>query len=547
MKKRFIALLLLICMLSTGLLTSCGEASGNGTDEYVATDALEAMSHINTQELNIIDDNYRNVYEIFPYSFCDSNGDKIGDIQGIISKLDYIRDLGFNAIWLTPVHPSTTYHKYDVADYYDIDAEFGTLEDYEQLIAECHNRGIDIYMDLVVNHTSDTHEWFTTAKKYIQSLDAGEEPSVEECPYVDYYVFSQEIAGGYTDLGNGWYYESQFWSGMPDLNLDSEAVRNEIDKIVEFWLDKGVDGFRLDAVTSYYTGNDAKNIEFLTWLNTCVKEKKADAYIVGECWTNSVTYTNYAASGIDSFFNFDFATNTGTIATVIRGGSALTYGNKIVSTAALYKAQNENYIDAGFTSNHDNARVAGVLAGEDGKLKMAQAMAMLIGGSYYLYYGDEIGMKGSGDDPNKRAPMNWVEDSSGEGMCRLSEMTQTVKMSNGTVESQQADKNSLYYYVQQAMKLRNTFPEIARGETVVITECSNEDVVVLKKIYNGEELLIVMNISENANTVDLSTVSINGKEAGKLEVVGTLLDTAEMVTVEGSTLSLPAYAIEFLK
>lgn len=516
-------------------------------DNYEATDALDAMTHINTQELNIIDDNYRNVYEIFPYSFCDSNGDKIGDLQGIISKLDYIKDLGFNAIWITPVHSSPTYHKYDVNDYYSIDPQFGTVADYEQLIKECHDRGIDIYMDLVLNHTSSDNEWFTTARRYVAGLKEGEQPSVEECPYFDYYVFTQQNASGFTSLGNGWYYESQFWSGMPDLNLDSEAVKAEIDKIVKFWLDKGVDGFRLDAVTSYYTGNDTKNIEFLTWLNKCIKDKKADAYIVGECWTNSVIYTNYSASGVDSFFNFDFATNNGTIANVIRSSSATKYGAKVVDTAALYKAQNPNYINAGFTSNHDNGRMANTLPGEDGKLKMAQAMAMMIGGSYYLYYGDEIGMKGSGDDPNKRAPMNWVEDPFGQGMCLVKEMTTNVEMSNGTVASHQADKNSLYYYVQQAVKLRNTFPEIARGETTFLEEYSNDDVVVMKKTYNGEELLIVMNVRENATTVDLSGLSINGKAAGKFDVVGTLLDTEEMVKVSKGTLEMPGFSIELLK
>lgn len=552
MKKRSLSLLLLICILCTSLLASCGDSGATNSSQdsegaFVAENALEAMLHINTQELNIIDDNYRNVYEIFPYSFCDGNGDKIGDIQGIISKLSYIKDLGFNAIWLTPVQPSPTYHKYDTTDYYDIDPEFGTMEDYEQLIAECHKNGIKIYMDLVVNHTSNSHPWYTEMTEYLRSLVPGEIPSAADCKYVNYYVLQKEAGTGFSKIaGTEYYYECQFWTGMPDLNLDSPIVRQEISKIVQFWLDKGVDGFRLDAVTSYYTGNNTKNIEFLTWLTNCVKEKKADAYIVGECWTDSVTYTNYYASGADSYFNFDFATNGGTIATVLRGGNATAYGDKIVATEKMMKAKNPNGIAAGFTSNHDNARVAGTLPGADGKLKMAQAMAMMIGGSYYLYYGDEVGMKGSGDDENKRAPMQWTDDPFGYGMCRGC-TTQEITHNNGTVLSQQEDKNSLYYYVQQATRIRNTFPEIARGETSVVADVSNRDVVVLKKTYKGEELLIVMNISENANTVDLSNISINGKEAGKFEVVGTLLDTAELVTVDGSTLQMPGYSIEFIK
>ena len=553
MKKRVLSLLLLVCMLCTSLLSACNTQGTNNPSgstetesEFVATNALEAMQHINTQELNIIDDNYRNVYEIMPYSFCDANGDKIGDLQGIISKLSYIQDLGCNAIWLTPVHPSPTYHKYDITDYYDIDPEFGTLADYEQLIKECHDKGIDVYMDLVLNHTSDKHPWFVEMCEYLRTLVPGEVPSAADCKYVNYYVLKKEGGSGFTKVpGTQYYYECQFWSGMPDLNLDSPIVRQEISKIVKFWLDKGVDGFRLDAVTSYYTDKNSKNIEFLTWLNNCVKEKKADAYIVGECWTDAGTYTNYYASGCDSFFSFDFAVN-GTIASTLRGGNALTYGNKIVTVENMMKAKNPNGISAGFTSNHDNARVAGVLPGAIGKLKMAQAMAMMIGGSYYLYYGDEIGMKGSGDDENKRAPMQWISDPYGYEMC-LGCTTQEITHNNGTVESQQADKNSLYYYVQQATRIRNTFPEIARGETSVVAEVSGKDVVVLKKTYNGEELLIVMNVSANAQTVNLTNVSINGKAAGSFEVVGTLLDTAEMVGVEGSTLQMPGYSIEFLK
>ncbi len=543
MKKKCIAFVLLLCMLCSSFMTACG-----GTTTKTPENALEAMQQVNVQELNVIEDNYRNVYEIFPYSFCDSDGDGIGDIQGIISKLDYIKELGINSIWLTPVHQSTTYHKYDVIDYYSIDAQFGTVEDYEQLLEEAHNRDMTVLMDLVVNHTSSSHPWFFEAKQYIKSLAPGQQPSAEECPYVDYYVFSNEYKSGFTKIeGTEWYYESQFWSGMPDLNLDSEAVRNEIDQIVQFWLDKGVDGFRLDAVTSYYTGNDTKNIEFLTWLNDCVKEKKADAYIVGECWTNSVTYTNYYASGVDSFFNFDFATNVGTIANALNSGSgADKFGEKIVLVDEMMAANNPNYIGAAFTSNHDNGRAAGVLPGDANKLKMAQAMAMMMGGSYYLYYGDEVGMKGSGDDENKRAPMQWSTDSTADGMCK-SVATRVIEMTHGSVETQAEDPDSLLNYVKQGLLLRNMYPEIARGTNEVITECSSTDVLVLKKNYEGSELLIVMNISANANTVDLSSVSINGKEVGDFEVAGTLLVSAEMVTVEEATLQMPAYAIEILK
>ena len=165
---------------------------------------------------------YGTTYEIFVYSFCDSDGDGIGDINGIRSKLDYIEDLGFDAIWLTPVHPSPTYHKYDVTDYFTIDPVFGTLEDYEALIAECHERGIKVIMDMVLNHTSTEHGWFKEASDYLRELPDDWEPDPSYCQYFDYYNFSRESKEGYAPLeGTNWYYEARFWSGMPDLNLSS--------------------------------------------------------------------------------------------------------------------------------------------------------------------------------------------------------------------------------------------------------------------------------------------------------------------------------------
>lgn len=546
MKKKSVAVILCLCTLCASMLSACG-VSESKPNTKVPENALEAMEQVNVQEQNIIEDNYRNVYEIFPYSFCDSNGDGVGDIQGIISKLDYIQELGINSLWLTPVHKSITYHKYDVIDYYSIDANFGTMEDYEQLLKEAHNRDMTVLMDLVVNHTASGNTWFYNAVEYIKTLQPGQEPSVEECPYVEYYNFTKEYKSGYTQIsGTEWYYESQFVAEIPDLNLDSEAVRKEIQDIVKFWLDKGVDGFRLDAVTSYYTGDNEKNIAFLKWLNNCVKEINPKAYLVGECWTSSIVYTNYYASGVDSFFNYDFGAQNGTIVKVLRSGTALGFGKKIVEIDGLMKAQNPNYISAPFTNNHDNGRIASSVPGDINKLKMAQAMAMMMGGTYFLYYGDEVGMKGSGDDENKRAPMQWSSDANAEGMCKTI-ATKTIEMTNGSVETQAEDPDSLLNYVKQGLKLRNTYPEIARGTNEVIEECSNEDILVLKKTYEGSELLIVMNISENANTVDLSGISINGKEAGEFEVAGTLLATAEMVGVEDATLTMPAYSIEILK
>ncbi|MBR0213725.1 MAG: hypothetical protein IJL95_03260, partial [Solobacterium sp.] len=258
---------------------------------------------------------YPSVYEVFVSSFYDADGDGTGDLNGVTQKLDYIHDLGFRGIWLMPVAPSPTYHKYDVADYTDIDPAYGTREDFRTLAAACHERRMQVIVDLVLNHTSVQHPWFQTAAAYLHDLPEGAEPDPQACPYVDYYRFTRQAQGGYAQLADsGWYYEARFWEGMPDLNLDSDAVRGEIREIMRYWLNEGADGFRLDAVTSYYTGNADKNIEFLSFVNQTAKELDPDCYIVCEGWDSQKVYARYYASGVDSMFDFAFADASGIIA-----------------------------------------------------------------------------------------------------------------------------------------------------------------------------------------------------------------------------------------
>ena len=172
-------------------VTEQTEVQDGSTEENMVVEPETAEDETDRIPLNVIEDNYRTYYEVFVYSFCDSDGDGIGDIPGLISKLDYINDgddatdtdLGCNGIWLMPVNPSPTYHKYDVADYYGIDEQYGTLEDFKELLAECDKRGIKVIMDLVLNHSSSQNPWFQEAYSYLQQLD-GKEPSVEECPYL---------------------------------------------------------------------------------------------------------------------------------------------------------------------------------------------------------------------------------------------------------------------------------------------------------------------------------------------------------------------------
>ena len=412
MRKRVLSAFLVAAM-TMGLFAGCagnGTKNTEGTEGGAITDkTLPAMYTVNDLEENVIDDNYRTCYEVFVYSFCDGNGDGIGDLDGLTSKLDYINDgdsttdadLGCNSIWLMPIMPSTTYHKYDVKDYKDIDPEYGTLEDFDEFVAACQERGINVIIDFVMNHTSTEHEWFKTASDYLTKIGKDGVPDASECPYVDYYHFSTTQKANYYPVGNsGWYYEGKFWSGMPDLNLANESLRQEYADIVQFWLDRGVDGFRLDAVKEFYSGEDAKNIEVLSWFSDMVKEKKSDAYLVGEAWMPDYnSYVPYYKSGIDSFFNFAFAENDGYIAKTLNQSTkskASTYGKAIIAVQELI-AENSmeagddfTGIDAPFYTNHDMGRSAGYYSGDyaQQKTKMAQAMNLLMSGNAFLYYAD---------------------------------------------------------------------------------------------------------------------------------------------------------------
>ena len=372
-------------MLSSIALTSCNLFKGEEEEKV---------------ELNIIDDKYRNWYEIFVHSFYDTNNDGIGDLNGVTAKLDYINEMGFNGIWLMPIHPSPTYHKYDVTDYYQIDPDYGTLEDFKTLVNEAHERGIRVIIDLVVNHTSDSHPWFTEACSYIRKNGA---PGGD---YGDFYNFRITDNGAYHSVSGSQYsYEGQFWSGMPDLNLNSQAVRDEIKSIMSYWIkDYGVDGFRLDAVTSYYTGNLQGNIDFLSWLNTEAKSIDPDTYIVGEAWVGSdFTIDRYYESGCDSFFLFTGSQAGGTIATAVKQSSGKSLGELFIGLQETYG----DAILAPFLGNHDTMRPGSFMPGEE-NVKMAAGVLSMMNGGTFVYYGEEIGMiskGGNNSDPAKRIAM----------------------------------------------------------------------------------------------------------------------------------------------
>jgi len=419
------------------------------------------------------------VYEIFTGSYCDSDGDGIGDLNGIASKLDYIQALGADGIWLTPVSPSPSYHKYDVTDYTDIDPDFGTLADFDALAEACDERGITLIFDLVVNHTSSQHPWFVSAMESLQSGDLTN-------PYIDYYQFTQDN-GDYPVEGTDWYYAAGFDQGMPELNLDNPAVREEIKAIVAFWLSHGVGGFRLDAVTHYYDGQLQSNKNFLAWLGETVKAINTEAFLVGEAWTDGVTILELYQSNIDALFNFPLS-NTGSLSKAMRSESGQSFAGMIVAWQQDIAAINHEAVAVPFLGNHDQGRISGVLVLNLQMEKQAAALYLLSPGVPFLYYGEEIGMTGSGDDQNKRLPMLWsVTDQT--GICLPPEgATQAQRLQAG-VDEQENDPASLLSFYRSLLALRNRYPVFAGGSALLVETTDTR--LGAFTISDGEQTLLI--------------------------------------------------------
>lgn len=532
---------------------SAGEDSGTAHtdteapgDEENGSGSAEAIVYEYEQELNIIDDNYRNYYEIFVYSFYDSDGDGIGDLNGLIQKLDYIEEMGFNGIWMMPIMQSPTYHKYDVVDYCSIDEAYGTVEDFQKLVEECHKRDINVVIDFVINHSSSEHQWFVDACAYLKELPEGQEPDLAECPYVDYYHFAREqVNADYYQVGDsGWYYEGVFWSEMPDLNLASEALRLELEDISRFWIDMGVDGFRMDAAMHFEENDIAFNTEALNWLYSFCKGLDPEFYMVSEVWASSSAIADYYASGTPSMFNFDAADAEGKLIKAARGNyKAASFVGSMVGYQTEYAAENPDFIDAPFITNHDMGRVANALMKDANDMKMACGLLMTMNGSPFVYYGEEIGMSSSGKkDENKRLPMVW-SDTDATGMTKgPSDADRDIVFAFEGAEQQLEDPYSILNYYKRAVRLRNENPEIARGKIEIVEALTEGHQAAITKQYEGSTIGIVYNTSDETLTVGLS-----GTVLADMAIRGYLTLNGEVVELADGGLSMPAQSVCILK
>ncbi len=548
-------------LLSTLILAGCGAApAGSPSSASLKAEEKDPSVEMKTAEKTeqalaeiaklgqAPGDDYRVWYEIFVYSYCDSNGDGIGDLQGVISKLDELQKLGVGGIWLMPLHPSNSYHKYDVLDYYSIDPAYGTKDDFDALVKECDKRGIKIIMDLVLNHTGNEHEWFRQAAQYLASLPEGAQPDPKECPYVEYYNFvnAEECPAGYHPVSNasGWYYEGHFGPHMPDVNFASERLRGELQKIMAFWLEQGIAGFRLDAVKEYYSDQTDKNVEVLHWIQQTATTLKPDCYLVGEVWEGFDTLSNYYKSGINSLFDFPFGNNNGKITKVLQGAGnpsvVSTYAQALEKADTAYREKNPDYMDSPFLSNHDVGRIAGFVGRDPQKMKLAGAMNLFMSGSAFLYYGEELGMvSGAVDDPSYRAPMCWNEARDHGTTQPPPGCTLPEEYPLGSLEVQRGDDSSIYNYYRMAIAIRNGLPAVSHGRPAVETALNQGCVSAVRKTWDGQACIILMNIDEKAAEVDLSDYTAWRLAAG-------LSANEDEVTRNGDTLRLPAYGTAIL-
>lgn len=497
------------------------------------------------QELQIVDDNYRNYYEIFVYSFYDSDGDGIGDLNGVTQRLDYIQDMGFNGIWLMPVFQSTTYHKYDITDYMQIDSEYGSTEDMQNLIEECHKRGIRIILDFVMNHTSSQHLWFTQACEYLEQLPRGAELDEQECPYVGYYHFANEQKQDYYQVKNtDWYYEGVFWSEMPDLNLENEQLRAELEQIASYWIGMGIDGFRMDAAMHFEENDATTNTEILNWFYEYCLSQNPDFYMVSEVWANEATVADYYASGTPSMFNFDLADKEGKLIKAARGTyKAANLVQSMLKYQTDFAAKNPDYIDAPFITNHDMGRVANALRNDPDDLKMAGGLLMTLSGNPFVYYGEEIGMSSAGTkDENKRLPFIW-SDTDTAGMTKgPKDADAGITSAFAGVEEQQADLDSILNYYKRALRLRNENPELARGTIEAVETLCDGHQAVITKTWEDSTIAVVYNTSDEAIEVNLA-----GSAIDSMAIRGYLTLHGEAITLENGVLTMPAQSICIMK
>lgn len=437
------------------------------------------------------------VYQLFVRSFADSDQDGIGDFTGIKENLDYFVELGIDTLWLMPIHPSPTYHGYDVLDYYDVNPEYGTMEDFDSLVAAADEAGIDIILDFLINHTSIQHEWF---QGWLN----------DDPQYEDYYrsISSSDPrydlnSGIWHSMGDNKYYCGYFVN-MADLNWSNPDVQQEMIDAAMFWLDKGVDGFRLDAAkylegygeVSTQTQPITSSLNKLQLFEFKLEEQYPDVYISGEVWSGFSEMKIFYQS-MDSVLNFTTGPN---ILRVLGNQTSSTYVADIISQYNQIKEIDPDAIDAPFLYNHDQDRLATIVNGDMRKLKLAAEMLLTLEGNPHLYYGEEIGMYGYKSegpvywDETRRLPLKWGND------YTTSWHPDAINGTVSDIETQFEDPDSLLNVYKTLLQARQSNPALRYGD-VLESEFSNNALVSYYRVLHHDsdhqyKVLVIHNVSE---------------------------------------------------
>lgn len=502
------------------------------------------------------------VYQVYPKSFNDTTGSGVGDLAGITEKLDYLKELGITVIWLSPVYESPgDDNGYDISDYEQIDPAFGTMEDMEQLIAEAKKRGIYIVMDLVVNHTSDKHEWFEEAK------------SSRDNPYRDYYIWRDPVDGGVpNDLqstfgGSAWeyseetgqYYLHLFSKKQPDLNWENPAMRQDVYQMMNFWLDKGIGGFRLDVIDligkqpdQLVTADGPKLHEYLQEMNEATFGHQ-DVLTVGETWSatvqNAKQYSNPDGSELSMVFQFEHI-----LLDQQDDGEKwdLKPLNLVDLKRTLAKWQTE-LGDEGWNSlfwnNHDTPRIVSRWGNdEEYRQESAKLFAILLHlmkGTPYIYQGEEIGMTNyemtSLDDiydiesinmyherlaaghseadiltsinvkgrDHARTPMQWRGDQAHAGFTAGQPwIPVNDNFTEINVAQNLAEEDSVFATYQQLIQYRRDHDIVVKGDFQLLYP-DHPAVFAYKRQWQDDAFVVFANVSEEEQTVDVAELSLN--------------------------------------
>ena len=639
-------------------LLSAGLAAIMAFGGQTAVFAEESQSF--TAKDGVIDEQEGDVYyEIFVRAFRDSDGDHIGDFKGIEEQIPYLADLGITGIWLMPITDSGSQHGYDVRNYYEANSDYGTMEDFQSMLATCHEYGIDVIMDLVVNHCSWANVWFQEAlkgptledgsanpywdyftfvpadanfvEKTADEIHQEEEAYLEEhgsmegyeaqYPLYDNATYGPEntvwrntdeaaeqmekwgVISDKSNIVSGYDFIGIFGAGMPDLNYESEALRQEMKDVADFWLDAGVDGFRLDAARhiygDYYSNIYSdyifeKNMDYWRDFRASLEAEHPDVYLVGEVWEKNVdnVVPFLTDGGLHSVFDFNLS---GKIYEAVSNETTAydpeqaSETNRLSETDdldiveglisyydKLGEGSDYEFIDCPFITNHDQNRLISLLRykfdesaddiltaavqldangnpvpRDDAEMaenhaKVAADLLLTLPGKPFLYYGEEVGMNGAKPDSSIRECMSWFEKPFEGGMPKDGLANyDTVYYSLGgksSVEAQQDDPESMLSHYKEVIKTRKEIPALMNGD-IDEYDMDTQELISYIRMTEDQRVLVVINLTGNEQTQEIAA----DPNYGEFTQVVYQSETDETSSFDGQTLTLAPYSMMILE